>query len=442
MLYRVLCLSIVCATTASSAPADTTTVDRTKDATSFVALLAKGGFTEAVNAFDTTMRDALPELKLRDVWNSLIAQTGAFVKQRATRIDRTGGYQIVFVTCEFERANLDAKVVYNAEGKVAGLFFLPSPDRRVPNTPPYVSEDAFDEVEIMFGEAPWVLPGTISLPKGDGPFPAVVLVHGSGPQDRDETVAANKPFRDLAWGLASRGVAVLRYEKRTKQHAKALDPLPLPFTVKEETVDDAVAAFKALAERKGVDSEKVYVLGHSLGGMLIPRIAERLPRAAGYIILAGTTRHLEDVILEQSSYIALLDGNTSVEEQKQLDAVQQEVNRIKKLTKADLSNPALIFGAPACYWFDLRIYDPAQKAKQVSKPLLVLQGERDYQVTMADFTRWKETLSGNTNATLKSYPGLNHLLVQGNGPSAPTEYASPGHVSQQVIEDIAAWIKQ
>lgn len=293
---------------------------------------------------------------------------------------------------------------------------------------------------MTFGDDPWVLPGTMSLPKGDGPFPGVVLVHGSGPQDRDETVGANKPFRDIAWGLASRGIAVLRYEKRTKEHGQMLNPLPLPFTVKDETIDDAAIAFDALLKQERINSQKTFVLGHSLGGMLIPRIAERVPGAAGYIILAGTTRPLEDVILAQASYISLLDGSTSVDEQKQIDDIQTELNRIKKLSQGDASDPNLIFGAPASYWLDLRSYDPAWNATQIDKPLLVLQGERDYQVTISDFARWKELLSGKANVTLKTYPGLNHLFVQGIGPSSPSEYASPGHVSQLTIVDIAAWI--
>jgi len=442
VLLRILCASIFVAATACSAATGPPAADRTKDAAAFIGLLESSDFTKAVDTFDATMRAALPEPKLRAVWNGLIAQAGAFVKQGVTRTERTGAYDIVFVPCEFERTTLDAKVVFNADGKIAGLFFLPAAPAPASNIPPYVTKEAFDEVEITFGEEPWVLPGTISLPKGDGPFPAVVLVHGSGPQDRDETVGANKPFRDLAWGLASRGIAVLRYEKRTKQHAQALNRLPLPFTVNDETIDDAIAALDALQKHKGINPEKTYVLGHSLGGMLIPRIAERATHAAGFIVFAGTTRPLEDVIIEQTSYIALLDGNTSVEEQKQLDAVQVEVNRIKKLTESDASNPALIFGAPASYWLDLRNNDAVDRAKLITKPLLILQGERDYQVTMTDFNRWKNAFKNTATVTMKTYPNVNHLFIQGSGPSGPAEYASPGHVSQQVIDDIVMWIGQ
>ncbi|MBM3289542.1 MAG: alpha/beta fold hydrolase, partial [Candidatus Hydrogenedentes bacterium] len=339
--------------------------------------------------------------------------------------------------CEFERAHLDAKVVFDADGAIAGLFFLPAADAA---PPPYVSRSRFDEREVHLGADPWQLPGTLSVPKGAGPFPAIVLVHGSGPQDRDETVGANKPFRDLAWGLASRGIAVLRYDKRTLHCAAKLQPLPLPFTVNEETVDDVTAAVTVLRATPEIDSARVFVLGHSLGGMLVPRIAKRTPDAAGFAILAGTARPLEDVIIEQTNYIALLDGAKSMDEQKQIDAVQAEVNRIKALTQADTQNSALIFGVPASYWLDLRAYDPVAEADSIARPLLILQGQRDYQVTMTDFARWKSALGGRPNVTLKTYAALNHLFIAGAGASGPAEYAAPGHVAPKVIDDIAAWM--
>ena len=187
----------------------------------FVALLVKGDFAGAAARYDTTMKTALPEPKLREAWQSLAGQAGPFKKRLQTRVQKVQGYDVVLVTCEFERAKLDAKIVFNSQGEVAGLFFLPSTAGvDSSNPPPYARTNAFREKDFTVGSGEWQLPGTLTVPvnKSGPPSPAIVPVHGSGPNDRDETVGASKPFRDLAWGLATKGVAVLRYEKRTKEY--------------------------------------------------------------------------------------------------------------------------------------------------------------------------------------------------------------------------------
>ena len=226
-----------------------------------------------------------------------------------------------------------------------------------PDTAPpaaYVHKDAFREREVTVGAGEWALPGTLSVPVGQGPFPAVVLVHGSGPNDRDETVEKNKPFRDLAWGLASRGVAVLRYEKRTRQHGAQLAGVK-NFTVQQETVDDALAAAELLRHTEGIDPKRVFVLGHSLGGMLIPRIGARDPQLAGLIVMAGAAKPLEDIILEQVAYLDAADGAVTDQEKSRFESLKAEVARVKALKPGDTGTA---LGAPDSYWLDLRGYDP------------------------------------------------------------------------------------
>jgi dienelactone hydrolase len=285
------------------------------------------------------------------------------------------------------------------------------------------------------------MPGTLTTPAGAAPFTAVELVHGSGPNDRDETVGGNKPFKDLAWGPASKGVAVLRYEKRTKQHGAKLASIRA-FTVKDEVLDDALAAVELLRKTEGIDAKRIFVLGHSLGGMLVPRIGRLDPNIAGLIALAGATRPLEDVIPEQLAYIFSVDGTISPEEQKQLDQAKEQAAKVKALKPEDANSSAIVFSAPVSYWLDLRGYNPPETAKELKQPLLILQGERDYQVTMDDFKRWNAALATKSNVTFKSYPSLNHLFIAGTGRSTPSEYDQAGHVVAQVIEDIAAWIKK
>jgi uncharacterized protein len=276
-------------------------------------------------------------------------------------------------------------------------------------------------------------------------LPAVVLVHGSGPQDEDETIGPNKPFKDLAWGLASRGIVVLRYVKRTKQYAVQMMQNPASITVQEETVDDALAAATLLAGRRQVDPHRIYVLGHSLGGTLAPRIASEDPRVAGIIIMAGGTRPLSRVIVDQVKYIASLKGQLTDAEKSQLAAVEQAAREIESPTlKPNAVIDVLGSPTPGSYWLDLRAYHPAQVAAGLKIPILALQGARDYQSSAEDFQGWKKALAGNPRATFKLYPGLYHLFMPsttpGNGPGTPADYNTPGHVSEQVIGDISDWI--
>jgi hypothetical protein len=293
------------------------------------------------------------------------------------------------------------------------------------------------------GSGEWALPGTLTLPVGDGPFPAIVLVHGSGANDRDETVGPNKPFRDLAWGLASRGIAVLRYEKRTKQYAaKFTGEGRAKLTVKEETVDDALAAVALLRQTKEIDPARIYVLGHSLGAYLLPKIGVADPQITGLIGLAGPVRPLEDLILEQYTYVLSLDG-VSAEERAQLDELAAQVARVRD-PGLSATTPAvdLPLGIPASYWLDLRGYNPAEVAKGLTQPMLILQGGRDYQVTVVDFEGWQSALASRSSdgTRLKLYPNLNHLFMAGEGKSTPAEYEIAGNVAEEVIVDIADWI--
>jgi len=408
----------------------------TKLAEEFVMMLNESKFAEAVKNFDDTMTKAMPADRLESTWKTVLLNAGQFKKILGSTTDKAQAYDIVILTCEMEKSPVDIRVVFNASKQIAGLSVTPS------YTPPaYAKRDSFTEKDVTVGEGEWALSGTLSIPNGSGPFPAIVLVHGSGPNDRDESYGPNKTFRDLAWGLASRGVAVLRYEKRTKQHGAKLATFKGAFTVKDETIDDALAAAALLRKTAIIDSKRVFVLGHSLGGMLIPRIGKLDPMIKGLVVLAGPTRPLEDLIREQFNYIFSLDGQISEEEKAQLEKVDKQAEQVKSLKETDASSPTMIMGAPISYWLDLRNYSPSEVAKELKQPLLILQGERDYQVTMRDFEGWQKALSDRKSVTLKSYPGLNHHFVEGQGQSVPAEYQRPGHISEKVIDDIASWIK-
>lgn len=404
----------------------------------FVELLTKKRFAEATAMFDEKMAAGLPTAELEKMWGQLDQALGGFKEVGALRAEDKAPYRVVVAPCVFANGTVDAKLAWDEKGRVAGLFFTqPQGDYK---PPAYASSDVVKR-EVVIGADPWKLPGELVLPPGKGPFPAIVLVHGSGPGDRNESVGPNHPFEDLALGLAARGIAVLRYDKRTKVHAMELGKILATFTVKDETIDDAVAAAALLRTLPEIDGARVFVLGHSLGGQLAPRIADADKKLAGYVVLAGSTGSIGDAILRQTEYMLRLDGDLTPDEDEKLAPLRKHAARILEIEGGAEAKPTeMVFGAPPSYWRDLAKYDAPALAAKIDRPVLVLQGERDYQVTMTDFAAWKKALDGGKKATLKTYPKLNHLMIGGDGPSGPEEYKFASHVDVAVIDDIASWI--
>lgn len=310
---------------------------------------------------------------------------------------------------------------------------------QVPTPPVGVTERDI----IVPGPVP--LPGTLTLPSGKGPFPVVVLVHGSGAGDRDLTMGAGvaqvKPYRDIAWGLATRGVAVLRYDKRAK--VKPFWYFGRAFTVKDETIDDAVSALQLARQQPEIDPSRSFFIGHSLGGMLAPRIALADGHVAGVIIMAGATREkLQDALPRQIEYMISLGGADTSALRAQLAQFQPFLNAIRRVTPADSAKTQNLLGAPASYYLDMNAYDPAVVMHQVTGPVLVLQGMRDYQVTPEGLEDWLKAVGPRKEMTVKRYAALNHLFIAGEGAPNPSEYAKGGHVSAEMIGDVAKWIKE
>lgn len=393
-----------------------------------------------VTKFDDEMKAALTEAQLGQAVTSVKQQAGEFRGVTDTRLSDGDGVRFVVLTCDFANGPVDVTVAWNGQARVAGLNMRPGVVVNAYTPPGYVTSSRFTESSVTVDAGTgWPLPGTLTMPVGEGPFPAVVLVHGSGPGDRDESVGPNRPFRDIAWGLASRGIAVLRYDKRTLVHRERIATLTT-FTVKDETIDDAVAAVALLRTTASIRADRIFVAGHSLGGMLVPRIGAADPKLGGLISLAGAVRPLEDSILSQTRYLAEADGTVTDAEKTQIAAAEAIVTKARALKPGDPPLTGPLASGPASYVLDLRGYHPPTAAKALALPMLILQGERDYQVTMDDFAAWRSALGTRADVRLTSYPALNHLFTAGTGKSTPAEYRAEGHVDEAVVRDIAAWV--
>jgi len=408
-------------------------------------LARAGRFAEIRELFAPQLRAMVPAGALEAAWAAEVARRGQVT---AVGVPVTGparaGSVDVKIPVTFEHGELTVAMSFTGTGWLTSIQLLPA-DAAQPappwQPPSYADPDKFGDQDVTLGTGPAEVPGTLSLPREPGPGPAVVLLAGSGPQDRDETIGQNKPFKDLAWGLASRGVIVLRFDKVTYAHARQLAHAS-DFTLSDEYLPQAVAAIELLRHHSAVDHGRVFVAGHSLGGTVAPRVAAAEPTVSGLIILAGGTQPLHWAAVRQFRYLASLDPATAGAAQPAIDAVTRQAELIDS-PSLSLATPAtdLLFGVAASYWLDLRGYDPAAAAAALGKPTLILQGGRDYQATVTeDLAGWRAALAGRPDVTIRVYEAGNHLFFPGTGPSAPAEYVPVQHVDQAVVDDIASWL--
>ena len=429
--------SVLAASLAIAGTSHAQTADPAALAQQALDALDAGHYAQVEQLFGPQMAAAVPADKLQAIWESLPAQMGNAKGREQAQVSAQGDTHFVQIPLHFEKAELVAKFAIDASGKIVG--FLIQPAQSTSPAPAVAADANFSERDFSVGDGERALPGTLSMPKGTGPFPAVVLVHGSGPQDRDETIGPNKPFLDIARTLAAQGIAVLRYDKRTK--ARPQDFAGGNFGVDDETTNDAVIAVDALRKTDDIDPKRIFVLGHSQGGMLAPRIAAVSGHVAGLILMAAPSRPLLDILIEQNRRLAALnDGKIDDAERAAINAIIEQV-RITRDPKTAATSPT-VMGQPAGYWRSIEAVDAVSEAQQVRLPMLLLQGARDIQVVDADWQNWRDAFADDPDATFKLYPKLNHLGIAGEGEGSLAEYQQPGHVDAHLLTDVAAWVKQ
>lgn len=410
----------------TSETTDEETVTTAEKARAFVGDMAAGKFNRAHNQLNNTLQQRFDVSLLERLWAGLEAQHGAYNKVTETEpmtIDDVAG-----VSVDVDCAVGTARFGFATDGQSIVKF-----DNLAKYSPPeYADQSAFSERTVEVG--PQSLPGTVSVPDDGNSVPGVVLVHGSGSVDRNATLGTNKPFQDLAWGLASRGIAVLRYDKRTFVQ----DVPPADQTLETVTVTDAVAAINRLADVPTVDRHQRIVVGHSLGAMATPRLLNRTDAVAG-VMLAAHARPITEVAADQVRHRhSVIDGTLSSQDRQEIKQLEQTFQQVKN---GDIPDEEVVFGVPAVWWRSLLSYDQVATAGGLSVPLWIGQGGRDYQVlSEKDFQQWQTALSDKSSATFSLYEQLSHLLSPGKGSSLATEYEYHDNVSVQLVTDLASWI--
>ncbi len=406
-------------------------------ATAFAEALVTEDFQTAVDFFTPEVLAQVDANKLKEIWNQIQGQTGAYQSKEAVNVLKEDAIVVSYQALTFANTILDLKLAFDASESVAGMLFVPHKIIELD----LQETELFSEEEITVKTGKDIkLRGILTLPKNNDKVPAIVLVHGSGPNDMDETYGPNKLFKDLAHSLAKKGIAVIRYTKRTKAYSGPPQLDINSLTLYEETIEDATSAVDLAKKDKRIDKKNIFVLGHSLGGMAVPRIGTLAKNAKGIIIMAGNARPLEQLVLEQYKYLINEDSVITAEEESLVVNYEGQLKELDNLKKDGKTDGILPLGLPANYWQYLVDYNQLKTAQELDKPVLIIQGKRDYQVTTKDYEIWKKTLGKKENVQFKLYELLNHQMREGTGPSYPSEYNIKSELPSYLVSDIATWI--
>ncbi|HWY09860.1 MAG TPA: DUF3887 domain-containing protein [Bacteroidia bacterium] len=406
---------------------------------SFLKKMVREQFDSCQIFFDTSFTNKINASMMQEMWNKLPTYVGEYKSYDNIRTEKNDTIDIVYIMCAFEKMKLDLKFVYNRYHKIIGLLFMPPKSKNAYILPDYYNPSKLYESKLSVKTGTFEMPGILCVPNNVTDPPVVILIAGSGANDKDETAGPLKSLKDIALGLASNGIASLRYDKRTYTYGVRL--LNQNIGINEEVIEDALSAVKILRAHPLTKESKIFVAGHSLGAMCAPLIATKSKDISAIIMLAGNARMLEDVVVDQYTYFSTLDS-TNKEIKDAIVKIKLQaatVKNPKELKKAEAKD--LPLEQPSFYWQSIKNYDQVKTTKKVKQPILVLQGERDYQVTMVDFNWWKKELSADPKNKFISYPGLNHMFMKGEGLSSPAEYEKPNNVDVKVIMDMVEFVK-
>lgn len=345
------------------------------------------------------------------------------------------GSVVATVPCVREYGRILLTFIFNQKGEITQFYW-------VDGTTPSVSPLLRNDVEISFGDESAPLHGCLTLPSGTGPYPCVVLLPGLTYGDRNEQIGPNMPFRDIAEQLSGHGIAVLRYDRRDYTYSVEMSQLD-DYTIGDWILQDLQSALEYLQEQDNILSDYIYVAGHGMAGYLLPMFAEQDTISAGYMLLSPPARTIDQTLYDQTEYVLNADRATDEKAKKTvLSSLEKAMENISSLQAKDTTSKEDLLGLPRSVWLELRGYDPLESVKQITIPLFLVQGGRDYQTSLEDFEAWKEAIySGGCESVQLYLDNLNHLYMPGTGKSLPSEYQTAGKVSEDVTNAMASFVR-
>lgn len=407
-------------------------------------LLSHEKYEELFARSSKPMQEALASAKgYQQIWDGFVLQYGPFESLTVGESVPQEEYQVYRVDCYFERARLTLGMALDQEQLLSGLFVQSVEEAGL------LEEDLLEGEEelLLRPEEPDETKGLLLLPKGEGPFPAVILIQGSGPSDRDESVFGMKPFKDLAQGLQKQGIASFRYDKYTYAHGKNLSKdQALRLTMREEYLLDALAAVRLLGQDERVG--KIFLLGHSQGGQAAIRAAGELPPGSlsGLILLCATPYSITRLYVRQVRVALLQQDMEPAKREEALTTLASEEERLKTLMDTpdeDLLEAVFFNTFPALYLKDELAVNYQDLLLKAQLPLLIVQGGKDFQVKKEEgLLAWQEVLPQDADAVFQTYDNMTHLLYNLETASLgnASDYVPPRPVSNTLIDDLAQWV--
>lgn len=425
----------------------------TKLAKEFLDLFQKKEFSKAHTYFDENVKNLMSIDALGQAFNQIETNYGKLDSIGEIGNSSTEGLKIVEIVLHYPKTMLNYRFAFDTDDKIAGLFFIPTYPRSNTSDVKYIDTTRFTEEDVEFGNPDWTIKGSLCIPKFKKSMYAVVMLSGSGPNNRNSEIGPNAPFLDIAQGLATNGIMTIRFDKRTKIYGKRMImDSTSKITLEEEYYQDADYAIdflKRYSEYLKVNLKGIIILGHSQGGMVAPYILNNSKyknMISGAILMAAPARPFEDMIYEQIEYIFKLDNLLDEKETKELEKLSASIKKVKDLENNKTATD-LPMGLDYHYWKSLSQNNFNENLSKIDKPIFVLQGGKDYQVTAEDLNIIETILKDKINQKeskfkIKFYENLNHCFMKSEGTPTPDMYMQKNNVNEDVIKDLSTWIKK
>lgn len=399
-------------------------------------------YEKAYSLGDEIMLRRISPDRLQGIWESLASVNGDLKEVGSTSYLFIDTVHITTTKLKYKNGSVGLRLSFGLNWKLRGLFIVDA--EPMYNIPEYVNTFGFYEIKIPFGPVGFEGEAILTVPIQQKKYPCIIIIGGSGPIDKDATIGPNRIYKDFSWGLANKGIATLRFDKRTKAYfGKIMKEHKNGnyYTIEQEYLEDIKELVKKVSKKEAIDPNRIYLLGHSQGGGLMPLFLKQNKLVAGAIMAAGNYTTMPNLMQYQFDYLMPMQVKTK-DDAALFDRLRMQA---KNATKGNLPNtfpndslPAMY---PFSYWNFMNKIDFIKLAKSNKKPVLIIQGERDYQVPISEYKLWKDALTEHNNYMFTSFAKLNHLFMEGEGKSTPDEYSIRGNVPEYVIDEIAKWIK-